>query len=105
MKISIYFVLLTLSLGSIGAETRQLIVSGNSTHKLFAETLKKLEQNKAALDERDVEVKTRRASSFSIVLIGKDGTEKWRTDKAFEIKKITQLIDQMPMRKLEMKQN
>ena len=44
-------------------------------------------------------------SDFTTILIGKDGTEKLRSDEAISIDKLFEEIDSMPMRKLEMKNN
>lgn len=41
--------------------------------------------------------------SFSVVLIGKDGTEKLRTKNILTSELLFKTIDQMPMRKAEMK--
>ncbi|MEQ8524923.1 DUF4174 domain-containing protein [Gracilimonas sp.] len=42
-------------------------------------------------------------SDFTTILIGKDGTEKLRSDESLSTKKLFEEIDSMPMRKLEMK--
>jgi hypothetical protein len=43
------------------------------------------------------------SSDFTVLLIGKDGTEKLRSDGAVSTTKLFKTIDAMPMRKLEMK--
>lgn len=43
------------------------------------------------------------ASDYTVILIGKDGTEKLRTHEAISAQKLFEEIDSMPMRKLEMK--
>ena len=40
---------------------------------------------------------------FMVILIGKDGGEKFRQDGTVELKEIFQIIDAMPMRQQEMK--
>lgn len=40
---------------------------------------------------------------FVVLLIGKDGSEKYRNNKPIDIKTLFSLIDSMPMRKDEMK--
>lgn len=40
---------------------------------------------------------------FRFVLIGKDGTEKWRTDKQATTEELFARIDRMPMRQAEMR--
>lgn len=42
-------------------------------------------------------------SDFTTILIGKDGTEKLRSDEVISIEKLFEEIDSMPMRRLEMK--
>jgi hypothetical protein len=41
---------------------------------------------------------------FTVILIGKDGTEKLRTSELLEVKKLFSVIDAMPMRQREMRQ-
>ena len=41
---------------------------------------------------------------FTVIVIGKDGTDKLRTHKAVTAEKLFSLIDAMPMRQSEMKQ-
>jgi hypothetical protein len=43
------------------------------------------------------------SSDFTTILVGKDGTEKLRTDGSLSSSKLFDTIDAMPMRKLEMK--
>jgi len=40
---------------------------------------------------------------FMVILIGKDGGEKFRQDRNVELKEIFNIIDAMPMRRQEMK--
>jgi hypothetical protein len=40
---------------------------------------------------------------FMVILIGKDGGEKFRQDRKVELKDIFKIIDVMPMRQQEMK--
>lgn len=85
-------------------DKRQLIISGVKGEKFYEEALLKLNTFKSELHERDVEIIKKKSSKFSIRLIGKDGTEKWQSDGRFEVKEITQLVDQMPMRRQEIRQ-
>jgi len=41
--------------------------------------------------------------SFSVVLIGKDGGEKWRVDEVPDLQRVYDVVDGMPMRSREMK--
>jgi hypothetical protein len=43
------------------------------------------------------------ASKFTVVLIGKDGSEKFRSSQAVRISELNRIIDSMPMRREEMK--
>ncbi|RDV15552.1 DUF4174 domain-containing protein [Pontibacter diazotrophicus] len=43
--------------------------------------------------------------AFSVILIGKDGTEKQRNNGTVALENIFGLIDQMPMRRQEMREN
>ena len=42
-------------------------------------------------------------STFTILLLGKDGTEKYRSTTAVPVEDIYNIIDQMPMRQQEMR--
>ncbi|SMO70340.1 DUF4174 domain-containing protein [Gracilimonas mengyeensis] len=44
-------------------------------------------------------------SAFTVLLIGKDGTEKLRSDEAISSQKLFKVIDAMPMRQREMKRD
>jgi hypothetical protein len=44
------------------------------------------------------------SDSFAVVLIGKDGTEKYRSDRVTQPDQIFRLIDSMPMRQHEVRQ-
>lgn len=82
-------------------ENRILIVSGPTGS--MEKALNKLSQEKSALTERDVIIKTRSDDKFSIRLIGKDGGEKWQGQEDFQVNEILKKIDQMPMRLEEIK--
>lgn len=44
-------------------------------------------------------------AQFTVILIGKDGYEKYRTNKVLEMDQLFSIIDAMPMRRSEMKNN
>ena len=44
-------------------------------------------------------------TQYTVILIGKDGFEKYRTNKIIEIDQLFGIIDAMPMRKSEMKKS
>lgn len=80
--------------------------------------LDKLATDKAGCAERDLEIiiadtaKLRddlyqryraKADQFTVVLVGKDGGEKFRSTKPVSTQQLFAIIDQMPMRKQEIK--
>ena len=95
---------------------RQLLIFGNYENPLLVQQQLALFNKEAAgIKERDVKItvvskddllnkkyhiKTR---LFIVILLGKDGTEKFRTDKLLLPKKLFAIIDAMPMRQAEMK--
>lgn len=44
-----------------------------------------------------------KAGSYTLLLIGKDGQEKYRSQKAIPLEEVFKIIDQMPMRRQEMR--
>lgn len=87
-------------------------------HAALQEQLKNFKLNKKQLTERDVilllcassaehsllrkQFKIK-ANSFTAILIGKDGGEKWRSEKPFLTAELLQRIDAMPMGQEEAK--
>lgn len=75
-----------------------------------------LQKGEAALREREVEILAEQRPSgllhkrfghgpgFLVILLGKDGEEKFRSPKPVALDKITKLIDEMPMRKDEVQE-
>ncbi|TRW89098.1 DUF4174 domain-containing protein [Mycolicibacterium sp. 018/SC-01/001] len=116
-------------LGDYLWERRPLLVfapTGNDPR--LTETLRSIDANRCAVADRDIVVgvvvagggssldgqpldagesdrlRQRYAvdpTAFSVVLIGKDGGEKWRTDDVPDLKKVFSVIDGMPMRSRE----
>ncbi|PKV66901.1 DUF4174 domain-containing protein [Pontibacter ramchanderi] len=43
------------------------------------------------------------AGSYTLLLLGKDGLEKYRSQKAVPLEEVFKIIDQMPMRRREMR--
>ena len=43
------------------------------------------------------------AGSYTLLLLGKDGQEKYRSQKAVPLEEVFRIIDQMPMRRQEMR--
>lgn len=93
---------------------RVLILAADAEHEELALMISRLEVNKDGLKERDLIVyavdpqhelaKTWDVSKpFTLILVGKDGTEKLRSHKAVEVETLFETIDAMPMRIREMK--
>lgn len=83
------------------------------------EQLNILEAQKEGLAERDIEIhsyilsehtdeaqkwKASPEDPFTFILVGKDGTEKMRSQTVVSTEKLFSTIDAMPMRKREMKE-
>ena len=84
------------------------------------EQLNELHNDDQALKERDIIIESidvnsnnnaikkwniNTAKPFTFILVGKDGTEKLRSDTLITTAKLFSIIDAMPMRKTEMKNN
>ncbi len=95
---------------------RQLLIFGNDTSpSLVQQQMQLLNKEALAIQERDIQIKIvekgsplykkykAKAARFEVLLIGKDGGEKYRTNTMLEAKQLFALIDAMPMRKDEMK--
>ena len=90
--------------------------TANNPHLLKQQTI--LQSDAAGMKERDLVVSSIiyspdhkssfnrynvSATAFTFILIGKDGTEKLRRSSPVFLDELYQLIDGMPMRKIEMK--
>lgn len=107
-----------------------LVFSPNTYNSDYRDQARSLKQNRSGIQERDLKVfyalgqssasareqiipdkavqRLREhfdvsASNYTVILIGKDGTEKMRTNESVSTQKLFKEIDAMPMRKLEMK--
>ena len=98
--------------------SRQLLIFGKELHsKSYEKQINIFSDHKSGMKERDlmvVEVNQSdvlnkkysiKPNEFIILLIGKDGTEKYRTTEWLSAAKLFALIDAMPMRKSEMKKS
>ncbi len=96
---------------------RQLLIFGNAgSQSLVQQQVSLLHKAAAGVKERDltlviVEKESSvyrkyklEASPFTVLLIGKDGYEKYRTHTLFTTEHLFAIIDAMPMRKREMKE-
>lgn len=95
---------------------RQLLIFGKEVNQLFVQQqLQLLNRVPDEVKERSVEIIVLEKDShlcrkygvkpgqFTVILIGKDGTEKYRTNKLLKPVELFAIIDAMPMRKAEMR--
>lgn len=109
-----------------------LLFSPNNTYTELTRSMEMVRTNKSGIEERDLKVfqvlgnignssgdkVVQREDSqdirewfdvtsneFKAILIGKDGTEKLRTGEAVTKERLFEVIDAMPMRRLEMKED
>ena len=107
---------MSLSGATFNVPMRQLLVFTSSTgQREYMKQLNLLNGDQAGLNERDLKIRIIgpkelersyykvQTDEFCIVLIGKDGSEKYRTTSLLSLAKLYSLIDAMPMRKQEMR--
>ncbi len=95
---------------------RQLLIFGNTAYAaLVKQQLLIFNSVPQGIKERDINIVVVNAGStffdkygvkpgeFKVVLVGKDGGEKYQSGQVVPIAKIFALIDAMPMRKAEIK--
>lgn len=105
--------------GSIqpAAEPRRILIFGNHAEPLVKQQLQLLQQDSSGLTERDVQIKMVAPGSslyktyevstqepFTIILVGRDKGEKYRSNQVTAAIHFYALIDAMPMRRAEMRQ-
>lgn len=94
---------------------RQLLIFGNDKNRyLIDQQLILLNQHSKGVKERAIKVTVLERenslfvkynvskSKFTVLLVGKDGTEKYRTNSILQMNNLFSIIDAMPMRKAEM---
>lgn len=99
------------------ATVRELLVfAGSAASVSFISQEEILNSGKSGLTERDIRLRiiiadeeackryAVHSGSFCIILIGKDGQEKFRSVKPVGLQKLFGLVDAMPMRKQEVKE-
>ena len=97
---------------------RQILIFGNEEHSsLVKQQLALFDIDVAGIKERDIKITIVskdnlfakkyhiKTGSFTVILLGKDGTEKFRTDEIILPQKLFAIIDAMPMRRAEMNKN
>ena len=95
---------------------RALLVFGEDSNLVLVnKQVQALQKDPAGIKERDINIVLVKKESnlykkykiepgsFTIVLIGKDNTEKYRSDTVIAIAQLFSIIDAMPMRKAEIK--
>jgi len=82
------------------------IYSKDKNNALFIQQTALLQADTKGLQERDIIVKEHFGhDGFKITLTGKDGGEKYSSNKVLELSKLYGIIDAMPMRQEEMSKN
>ena len=94
---------------------RQLLIFGNDKNQyLIDQQLILLNQHSKGVKERAIKVTVLARNNslfakynvsktkFTVLLVGKDGTEKYRTNSILQMNNLFSIIDAMPMRKAEM---
>ena len=110
--------LLMTSILFMDSNQRQILIFGNDKHSsLVKQQLALFDEQVAGIKERDITIKVVakedllnkkylvNTGSFTIILFGKDGTEKFRTEEILLPQKLFAIIDAMPMRQAEMNRN
>jgi len=88
-----------------GDYTAQQTILDNNAHSLAARDLVVIPVMKNDKGNEDLIAEYKPKQGFTFVLIGKDGGEKYRANSAVSIEQIENIIDSMPMRQQEMKDN
>lgn len=97
---------------------RQVIIFGSPQSKPVMQQLALLKKEAAGVEERDIEItlapkemkwhkkyNVAPSDTFTLLLIGKDGGEKYRVGKPTAAQELFAIIDAMPMRQSEMHRN
>ncbi len=110
---------ITLILSTQNSHKRLLLLFTKSARDIrYIYQMRILKEDEPGLNDRDIIVKEyvyntgnahlfkehKIKSDFIIILVGKDGGEKYRNQKFTSLKYLYGLIDAMPMRKAEMKE-
>jgi hypothetical protein len=98
-----------------GGSNRELLIFGDKNNQLVIEQLRLVADAHSQLTERDIIiVKADKEPSlyhkyqvaegaFAIILVGKDGGEKFRGKEVLPMEELFALVDSMPMRKAEIR--
>ena len=97
---------------------RQILIFGNDEHSsLVQQQISLFDKEVEGIKERDIKITIVskddllnkkyyiKTGAFAVILLGKDGTEKFRTEEILLPQKLFAIIDAMPMRQAEMNKN
>lgn len=98
-------------------ERNLYVFTKDPKNNTFKQQIQLLEKKEAGVRERHIKVKkviysdansknfqkSKVNGAFAVILIGKDGGEKFRSEKIVQPKQLFSIIDAMPMRKREVK--
>ncbi len=105
------------TMGQFSSHRQLLIFKSVGDVQLAEQQLSLLEKAATGVSERDIKITIVEKESplfkkysvdtarFTVVLIGKDGLEKYRTNKLMNTDQLFSIIDAMPMRQREMNKN
>jgi hypothetical protein len=105
------------TMGQFSSHRQLLIFKSLGDVQLAEQQLSSLEKAAGGVNERDIKITIVEKESplfkkysvdtarFTVILIGKDGFEKYRTNKLLDADQLFSIIDAMPMRQREMNKN
>jgi hypothetical protein len=121
MRSFFFFILSFFTMANAGAqfsENRQVLIFGEPQNTLVRQQLALLKKEAAGVEERDIKItqvtkkmegykkyKVDPSKPFTLILVGKDGGEKFRSEKITTPQQLFQVIDAMPMRQSEMRRH
>ena len=99
-----------------GTSPRIVLLFGNTSEPLLQQQLQLLQKDSSGIAERDLQIKivdpgdllyktfaVSLRKPFTLILVGRDGGEKYRSNQLTTTTKLFALIDAMPMRKTEVR--
>lgn len=105
------------AMGQFSSHRKLLIFAGETNNHLAQQQLDLLSRAASGVKERAIKITVAEKESplfkkynadtaqYTVILVGKDGFEKYRTNKIVETDQLFAIIDAMPMRRREMKKN
>lgn len=119
MHVSMYLIMSFFLLQKAGEQfndQRQLLIFGQPQSHLVLQQLELLKKDAAGVQERDIIItlvakenpiykkyKVEVSKPLTVILVGKDGGEKHRTNSVITAQQLFVLVDAMPMRQAEMR--